>query len=192
MIRIINKQIIKKALICSIAFQGFSCVNNPDDIANVKKSEAEMPAMEARDVEILYSDSARLMAKVNAPVLKEYIGYFPYTEMPEGVHILFFDVNGEIRSELTANYAIHQKNQKLMYAKHNVVVFNAKGERLNTELLTWDSRLQKLYTNEFVTITTEKEVIFGEGLEANQDFSVYKILQPQGSFNIDEKENDNS
>lgn len=71
-----------------------------------------------------------------------------------------------------------------MEARKNVSVINQKGERLNTEHLVWDERSEKLTSDEFVKITTKDEIIFGNGFEANQDFTKYKIFNIKGTISI--------
>ena len=46
----------------------------------------------------------------------------------------------------------------------------------------------KIYSDEFVKITTEDEIIMGEGMEANQDFTKWKIHKIKGVINVEEKE----
>ena len=69
-----------------------------------------------------------------------------------------------------------------MEAKNNVVIVNAEGEQLNTEHLIWDRKKRIIYSNVFVKITTEDEIIMGEGFESNEQFSKYKILKPKGTI----------
>jgi hypothetical protein len=71
-----------------------------------------------------------------------------------------------------------------MEVKKNVVVVNEKGEQLNTEHLVWDEKKAKLLSDEFVKITTKEEVIFGTGLEANEDFTKYKIFNIKGTLSL--------
>lgn len=62
-----------------------------------------------------------------------------------------------------------------------------KGEKLNTEHLIWNEDSAKIYTDEFVKITTTDEIIMGEGMEANQDFSKWKIYKIRGTINVKEE-----
>ena len=71
-------------------------------------------------------------------------------------------------------------------AKNDVVVVNQKGEQLNTEKLLWDENTGKIYSDEFVKITTPDEIIMGKGFEANQDFSKYKIFKVTGNITVKE------
>ena len=73
-----------------------------------------------------------------------------------------------------------------MEAKDGVVVINEKGEKLNTEHLVWDKKTEKITSDVFVKITTDSEVLMGEGLISNQDFTEYRILKPRGIINLDE------
>ena len=55
-----------------------------------------------------------------------------------------------------------------------------KGDKLNTEHLIWNAITKKIFTDEFVKITTKDETIWGDGLVANQDFSDYQIKNVKG------------
>jgi hypothetical protein len=43
---------------------------------------------------------------------------------------------------------------------------------------------KKIFTEKFVTIKLESEVIYGTGLDALQDLSSYTIKKPEGDFEI--------
>jgi LPS export ABC transporter protein LptC len=79
-----------------------------------------------------------------------------------------------------------------MEAKRNVVVVNEKGDKLNTEHLIWDKNTRMIRTEEFVKITTEDEIIMGNGMEADEHFTKYKIKQIKGIISIKENENENN
>ena len=60
------------------------------------------------------------------------------------------------------------------------------GETLNTEELHWNTSKGDVFTDKFVRIETEDQILTGVGLTAKQDFSRYVIKNPQGIFNLDE------
>jgi hypothetical protein len=67
----------------------------------------------------------------------------------------------------------------------NVIVRNLqKGETLNTEELSWKPETKKIFTEKFVTITTADEILKGEGLDAMQDMTHYRIRKPLGVFSL--------
>lgn len=160
-----------------------SCQNKDEDIIKASRKE-ELPVETARDVKIVYSDSFQLKAILEAPLMERFAGDNPHLLMREGVKLSFFNRNKEKTSGLTARWAISREQEKIMEAKNDVVVVNEKKETLNTEHLIWDERTKRIRTEAFVKITTADEVIFGEGLEANEDFSWYRILRVKGTINI--------
>lgn len=159
------------------------CVNDMEDVKAIVESEL-LPIESADNIRIIYSDSALLKVILEANHLERFMGENPYLEMTNGVHVRFFNNLGEVESELRSNYAISYQNKDVMEARENVVVVNKKGETLNTEHLVWDKKTEQIHTEEFVKITTEDEVIFGHGLESNQDFTKYKIKKIKGTINL--------
>ena len=89
-----------------------------------------------------------------------------------------------VTSSISANWAISHEKEKIVEAKSNVIVINAKGEKLNTEHLIWDEKKETISSDVFVKITTKTEVLMGEGLEADQTFTKYIIKKPKGAFSL--------
>jgi hypothetical protein len=69
-----------------------------------------------------------------------------------------------------------------------VHIITKKGEQLNTEELIWSAAIQKFFTEKPVRITTENEILFGNGMEANSDFSWYQITHPKGTVQVNKGE----
>jgi len=132
------------------------------------------------DVEIIYSEVANMQAKLTAPELKRFKDDKPYTEFQKGLHVEFFD-EGLKTGDLRANYGIRYESSDETLVKNNVVVINNEGEKLETEELTRNEKTQKIYTDKQVKITTKTATLWGKGLEADEDFSTYKILEPYGN-----------
>lgn len=163
-----------------------------NDIEKVKlfSNKAIEPVESAHHIRVIYSDSAKTKLEIVAPELNRFQRPEHYVEMPAGFHAVFYGENLKVTSSLTAGYGIRHERDKTMEARKNVIVVNQKGDTLNTEHLIWDEKTEKLHTNEFVKITTRDEVIFGNGFEANQDFTRYKIFNIKGTISINSKNND--
>ena len=146
--------------------------------------------MMVKNIKIIYSDSAQVQVEVKAPLMERYETENPFYEMTKGLQATFFDDQLNVKSKMNADYGIRYERELKMEAKKNVVVVNEKGEQLNTEHLIWDEKRQKLTSDEFVKITTKDEVIYGNGFEANQDFSKYKIFNVKGTFPINQAKHD--
>ena len=52
----------------------------------------------------------------------------------------------------------------------------------------WNQSVQKFFTEKPVLITTATETIHGAGMEANQDFTWYKITNPNGVVKVQKDE----
>ena len=72
-----------------------------------------------------------------------------------------------------------------MTASQSVVLTSSTGKKLETEQLIWDENKNKIYTDKKVVITTDKEVVKGEGFISNPDFTEYSISKIQGTFNFE-------
>lgn len=152
-------------------------------------TDPSLPGESARDVEMIYSDSGRIMIKLVSPVLNRYLTEDPYIEFPEGLHLYFYDSAMNVKSELTANYGINYENKKTMEVKDDVVITNhEKHEVLNTEHVIWDQRIKKIYSEVFVKRTTPDGVLYGEGFDADESLKSWKLRKVSGEFLFDEQE----
>lgn len=175
-------------LIASLMLFLTACENDIEKVTLITGKE-KLPVETSTHLELLYSDSAKVKVKVTTPLLNRFAGEKPYTELPKGVDIKFYDQNLQVTSTLTSKYAIRRDGEGIMEARNDVVVVNEKGEKLNTEHLVWNERTQKITSDEFVKITTPDKIIFGKGFEANQNFTNYKIFKISGTITIDKNEN---
>lgn len=166
-----------------------SCENDVKEVVSLTKKKK--PNSKGKNVSLIYSEKANVKITVSAPVMEEYgLEKDKYIEMREGIKVQFYDTLLNITSTLTSKYAIHRVGERIMEAKNDVVVVNDKGEKLNTEHLIWNEDSSKIYSDKFVKITTEDEILMGEGMEANQDFSKWKIHKIKGIINVKEESED--
>ena len=108
----------------------------------------------------------------------------PYIEMKNGIKVLFYNDSMNLQSTLLAKYGRYFEQSGNVLVRDSVVVYNIKKEQLNTEELIWNEKLQKFYTDKFVKITTPTQIIYGNGLESNQNFSDYTILKMKGIIGV--------
>ncbi len=159
------------------------------EIEEISGPQKISPTEIATDVDVVYSDSAMLKMHMKTPLMKRFTIKVKegYTEMPKGIFVEFFDDSGNVKNMLRANYAIKYEISKLMEVRYNVVVLNSQGDKLETEHLIWDEIKRRITSDKFVRITTKKEILEGDGLDANEDFTEYEILKPRGSKLLDDK-----
>jgi LPS export ABC transporter protein LptC len=164
-----------------------SCENNLKTVSLITSNDKNLLDVE-ENASIFYTDSAKTKFHLTSPRIENYGGSDPYQVFPKGLNIDFYDDSANINGHLDAEYAIRHVNSKLIEADNNVNVLNRKGERLNTEQLFWDDTKQKIYTNKFVRIKTTKQIIYGDGLVSNEDFTQYKITNIRGTIQLDAPE----
>ena len=150
------------------------------------------PLLVENNATIYYTDSARSKLKLVAPIIESYGGKDPYDLFRKGIKVDFYDDSLHVNSSVVSDSAImhNNKNRKLMEADHHVVVKNKKNEQLNTEQLFWDETKHTIYTDKAVTIKTATEILYGDGLQSNEDFSDYSITNLKGTVMLnDSKKN---
>lgn len=161
-----------------------ACENTPKEVAEVME-QSENAVETITEVDILYSEKAHVKVRLTAPELYRYKVDTPYLEFPKGIKLLFFDDSLHITGTLTAKYGIRREKAQKTILKNKVVWKNAqKNEQLDTEELIWDEQTHKITSDKFVKITTDTESITGQGFEADQDFSHYKIKKITGTFRV--------
>jgi len=156
----------------------------------VSLEEYTGPVVEATDVTTLYSDSARLKLKLKAKKQLEYSS--GDREFPEGIYLEFYDPDGTISSTMRADYCYYTDEDELYKATGNVVIKGIKKEeQLNTEELFWNQKEETVFTEKFVRIEKDGEIHMGDGLEAKQDFSEYRMLRSRGTILLEENNANN-
>ena len=168
-----------------VAFFLTSCENDLEEIKSVATSD-ELKYETMKNVELLYSDSAIMRVKVMGDKMFRYLDInTPKQEFPEGIKVDFFDPSGRTQSELTAKYALRFEKKNEIVVRDSVVWESKKMEKLETEELIWDEKMNKVYTKKFVKITRPGEIVYGYGFEANQDFTRWEINAITGRIKVD-------
>ena len=97
------------------------------------------------------------------------------------------DSLGSVESTVKSNYAIFYPKKELLELTNDVEVSNATGDRLNSEHLTWNSKTRRVKSDDFVKFTTQDEIIYGDGFEANQDLTDYTMNHIKGIISVEDE-----
>jgi LPS export ABC transporter protein LptC len=186
-----NRPLQSIILVAVVGFFSFSACNNKasrHELQNWAKQLDSLSVEIAHNVEVVYTDSGRLKAIIEAPIMEHHNDpKRPFTEMKEGVKAVFYDASGVEESNLRADYAINYERKKIIHLKKNVHVTNSIGEELSSEELFWDQKSREIYTEKQVTIKRGEELIIGRGLRSNETFTKYRIERPSGTVNVPEQ-----
>ena len=162
-----------------VAGMFISCRNDLDKVAAVEIDKAS-PDRITHEADYLFSDSGRVRNRLQAGRIAEWATEPRRTELSEGVRLEFLGPLGEQRSVLTARRGIILPDAQRMEVHEHVVFINAKGERLETEQLTWLQDSARVFTDKAVRVERGRDIIHGHGLDAAEDFSRYTIRKVTG------------
>jgi len=163
-----------------------------DDLKNVSSVSAKKITF-TRDrtlgIEIIYSDSAKVKARGNAPIMDKVTPSTggSYQEMIKGVKIDFFNPSGAVDGTLICDYAIRKDQEQKTIFQKNVIVKNDKGDTFSSEELIWDESRKVFYSTQRVYVKgIDGNVGNGINFEAPENFSTYKMESGSGELNMKE------
>jgi LPS export ABC transporter protein LptC len=143
-----------------------SCENKVDFIP--KSDFLSHPSVTAKNFQTIFTDSGKLQLILSAPLMEKYnSGEFPYTEFRFGMVAVYYNGKKVPVGSTTSKYARFNQTENLWILKDSVVVINESGDKLETELLYWDQTKDLIYTDRFVKITNEDQIIMGTGFESD-------------------------
>lgn len=183
-LNILNKLYIAVLLTGTALF--FSCRDNIEIIN--RSIDENTPTQVAEDFITFYTDSALMQMKMEAPLM-EYYGKMdePYSEFPEGIIVYFYDGNDQPSGHLSANFGRYYETTDLWEVRDSVVARNEKNEILETEQLYWDEKNERIYTDKFVRITQQDQIIRGYGLESDPKFLKWTIKNVTATLYLEDE-----
>lgn len=142
---------------------------------------SSQPDQTGWDVQVYFIDSSLTKAILDAKRSRVFATRME-TLLDFGIKVKFLSrFTGNVLSTLTADSARVDDRTKDMLASGNVVVIgDSTKTRLETTVLHWNNSTQKLYTTEFVKISSPNETIQGYGMESDQNLSNYRIFKVSG------------
>lgn len=172
-----------------LLFSFQSCSNKLEEVEEI--SEEFLSVERGKEVEILFTEDALPTIKIVAPTAVRYNLLppdMPYTFFPDGLILYVYDEEGNLDSELSANTGKMSDNSDDLSVEGDVEIINQKGEKLNTESLTWNKEEKKIRSEGFVKIFTDDEIIYGTGFEADENFTNYVIYNIKGTVKVRDEE----
>jgi LPS export ABC transporter protein LptC len=175
------------AILASCLFL-LSCENSEEAIKALSKNRVAVE--EAKDIKVLYSQGGKMKAILTAPIMNRFQTDSPYVEFPKSLYVEFMGDSLKVENHLFAKYGRFREAENKVLLRDSVRVYNIKKDTLKCKELWWDQAAQTFYTDKPVEIHQPDKIIFGNGLEAGQDFSWWvmkqvtgEVLVPQGGIN---------
>ena len=165
-----------------------SCENDLATINNLVNPE-EKPVFSGEQASMLYSDSAYLKIKVEAPVIERYSeSDSSRTLLKEGLRASFYDRSQQVEHMLSADWAMLDERTDTWHARGHVLVEKVSGDRMTTEELFWNQQERIIYNETFTQIFSEGTCYqCKEGIRASQDFSWWSCASSAGEITFEDR-----
>ncbi len=184
----ISKFLILNAVIAILMAMTASCKNDMKKIQELTAVDT-LPNEIIKNIELRYVDSGRITSLLKSPLLYAFSSPDAKTVFPQGLEVYFYDKQMKPIASLISSYGINYSNEKRIEVKNNVVLINMeKGEKLETEELIWDQRKGKIFTEANIKITTPDKIIFGRGLESDENLQKRIIKNVSGEILVEDEE----
>ncbi len=179
---------ITAAFLAAVMFVLFpACSGKDKKLAEAISENDTLPSMKSLGVTTLISDSGITRYKI---VAEEWLIHDkknpPYWAFEKGVYLEKFDTLFRVDASTKADTAYYHEKKKLWELRGHVQILSQRGDRFQTDLLFWDEKKEKVYSDKFIQIEQEDKVIKGYGFESNQDLSEYEIKNTTGIFTIED------
>lgn len=180
---------MKSIIVLLGAIMLLACKNDIKEV-NALAEREKRPDMTGENLELVYSDSARIKYRVLAP---EYIKVNrekeKYEEFPKGIHVLSYDPAGKMIGSIKAKYAKKLEDEMLWEARNEVVIINAEGKKLETELLYWDMKKELIYSDRYVKLSADGQIIEGNnGFHSDQNLNHTVFENISGSIEVEKQQ----
>jgi len=171
------------ALLCAITLT--NCTDQFSAVQQMNKFD-EIPVGITEELHLIYSDSARIEAELNAPINIDFTNQkFPYSEFPQGLDATLYGNRGEV-TFVRSDYGIYYPKTEIIDLRGNVVISDTTGTRLNTSQLYWDAGQEWLFTEKNFTFTSEDYDIKATQLDANRSFTKLVTGVLRGTVQVQE------
>jgi len=134
------------------------------------------------DIEMNYYFKGVLEFKLTASSVEQLSEPIEMNIFSEGIHVVIYDNTLDTIATIFSDFAVQNKQEKLIEVSKNVILTNLNQEKLSTEKLFWNRDDQTIYTDDFVTINRKNEIIMGYGFVSDETFSTYSLSNITGTI----------
>ncbi|MCQ2058491.1 MAG: LPS export ABC transporter periplasmic protein LptC [Bacteroidaceae bacterium] len=170
-----------------VLFVLISCSNSKKEVENAVTDRDSMPLMATTGVDSYISDSGVVRYHIIAEMWDIFDKKDPsYWAFEKGLKLEQIDLDRNVVATLTADTAYYYDREEKWELRGNVHSVNVNDEEFETELLFWNQKRERIYSDKRIRVKQKNQYIVGTGFESNQDFTRYTIKQTEGMFPIQE------
>lgn len=165
-----------------------ACKNDIEQVKAITDNNLE-PVQTSSNAVYMFSEKGKKQSRLEANLLQQFDieGEEDYMLASNGFHLVFFDSLQRENAHVNARFGKFEEKKKRFTAWDSVVVINEFGEKLETEEIVYLTDSARITSDKHVKITMKGgTVLRGKGLESNENFTQYRILQPTGEIFLDD------
>ncbi|HLW49581.1 MAG TPA: LPS export ABC transporter periplasmic protein LptC [Sphingobacteriaceae bacterium] len=166
-----------------------SCEPDLKEVDRIASIQAEEPVDVSLGVTIIFSDSAKVKARLVAPEMRNYSTLDnPYYEFQKGVTIYFFDEFGNETQQITSDYAIRRELEEIVEFRDNVVITRVDGVQIKTEELIHNEKENTFYNNAPIYGFSKdgRNTFQGASFRSDGDFKNIEVQNTTGVMYLDD------
>ena len=172
-----------------VSFNSILKKNDKPQITESVGDRAETARLKALEITTIISDSGVTRYRITTSEM--YIfdkATEPYWFFPQGLHFEKFDPNFNVDAKIDCKHAIYYDKKQHWVLSDSVCCTNIEGEKFETNLLNWNERDEKIYSDSAIKITKKDLIINGIGFESNQTLTNYRTWGATGILPVDQEE----
>ena len=179
-------KLVNKTLVIIAITTFFSCDDSSTLLKQINTFN-ENPVGIAYDINMTYTDSASIKARLEAPVHLDFSHLsFKYSEFPDGLKVIFYNEQNQ-ENTVYADYGILYNQTKIVDLQGNVVLLSYDGSRLETDQMYWDAEKEWLFTEEPFLFQNNDYNLAANRLDTNKEFSKFQTGKLSGTIAVEEK-----
>ncbi len=164
-----------------------SCDDKHKNLVDAIREQDSVPDMRTTGVTTFISDSGLIRYKI---IASEWLIYSrvdsPYWAFKKGIYLEKFDTLFHIDASIKADTAYYYDQKRLWELRSNVHIRSQKGDKFDTQLLYWDQRTERIYSDQFIRIEQVDKILTGYGFDSNQQMTEYQIFNNTGIFTVED------
>ena len=164
-----------------------ACGRKKNPVTDAITNRDSVPVMTTRDVSTYISDSGVVRYKIIADEWRVYDRLDPSRwTFEEGIYLEKFNNDLSIEATIVADTAYYYDKIGLWQLYGNVRIHTIKNEKIFTDKLFWSSETERIYSDSHIRIEQQDQITEGIGFTANQNLTVWEILNTTGVYPIEE------
>ncbi|HBJ76743.1 MAG TPA: LPS export ABC transporter periplasmic protein LptC [Porphyromonadaceae bacterium] len=165
------------------------CKKNKMESAGASINGKEMPSVRTWDVEAKISEDGKVQYKIIAKEWQRFsFSDNPYAYFPQGFYLETYDSLFQIESDVRADTLYYYEQEEICKFIGHVEIHNKEKDTITTNLLFWNRRKDRIYTDSFIRIKGPERLIEGYGFESNGSMTDYVLLNSGGDFPVEDEE----